>query len=115
MPSPSRSANRLLTSVGWSAWLRCVGSVLSVLWVVPNPHSIHTSVLQKFGPRLIADPILAQRIKGLIDLCHQRDRMLEFKDSILREVGYVEWLVDDDNLMGEDRNDVLDWDNNNVK
>jgi len=41
--------------------------------------------------------------------------MLEFKDSILREVGYVEWLVDDDNLMGEDRNDVLDWDNNNVE
>jgi len=26
--------------------------------------------------------------------------MLEFKDSILREAGYVEWLVDDDDLMG---------------
>jgi len=44
-PSPSRSANRLSTSVGWSAWLRCVDSVLSVPRVVPNPHSICTSVL----------------------------------------------------------------------
>jgi len=41
--------------------------------------------------------------------------MLEFKDSILREAGYVELLVDDDDLMGEDRNDMLDWDNNNVE
>jgi len=41
--------------------------------------------------------------------------MLEFKDSILWEAGYVEWLVDDDDLMGEDRNDVLDWDGNNVE
>jgi len=39
--------------------------------------------------------------------------MLEFKDSILHAAGYVEWLVEDDeDLMGEDRNDVLDWDNN---
>ena len=41
--------------------------------------------------------------------------MLEFKDSILREAGHVEGLVDHDDLMGEDRNDVLDWDNNNVE
>ena len=42
--------------------------------------------------------------------------MLEFKDSILRAAGYVEWLVEDDeDLMGEDRNDVLDWDGNNLE
>jgi len=42
--------------------------------------------------------------------------MLEFKDSILREAGFVEWLVeDDDALMGKDRNNVLDWDGNNNK
>jgi len=41
--------------------------------------------------------------------------MLEFKDSVLRAAGYVEWLVDDDDPMGEDRNDILDWDNNNIK
>jgi len=42
--------------------------------------------------------------------------MLEFRDSVLRAAGFVEWLVEDndlDSLMGEDRNDVLDWDSNN--
>jgi len=42
--------------------------------------------------------------------------MLEFKDSVLRVAGFVKWLVEDgDALMGEDRNDVLDWDSNNDK
>ena len=39
--------------------------------------------------------------------------MLEFKDSVLCEARYVEWLVDNNNLTGEDWNDVLDWDGNN--
>jgi len=42
--------------------------------------------------------------------------MLEFKDSVLHVAGFVKWLVeDDDALMGEDRNNVLDWDGNNDK
>ena len=41
------------------------------------------------------------------------------KDRILRAHRLVEWLEFEespfDDLMGEDRNDVLDWDNNNIE
>ena len=46
-------------------------------------------------------------------MCWKRDDMLEFKDSVIRAAGLVEWLLEDDGPMGKDNNDVWDWDGNN--
>jgi len=44
----------------------------------------------------------------------QGDAKLNFKDAVVCAAGFVKWLVEDGPL-GEDRNDVLDFDGNNNK
>jgi len=51
----------------------------------------------------------------LRERCCRRDEDLELSDSIVRALGYVQWLMDDDVPMGEDNNDIWDWDENNVE
>ena len=53
------------------------------------------------------------RIMELRERCRQRDEELALLDSVVRAAGYVQWLVDDDAHMGEDNNNVWDWDGNN--
>ena len=44
--------------------------------------------------------------------CHQQEE-LENRDRVPRASGLVEWLVEEDGSMGDNNNDIWDWDSNN--
>jgi len=60
-------------------------------------------------------PVLAVLMQRLSEENRCQQEELESKDGVFHASGIVKWLVDKDGPMGEDNNDVLDWDGNNNK
>ena len=52
-------------------------------------------------------------VSRLTEMNHRLREELKLRDGVMRAEGLVQWLSDDG--MGEDNNDVWDWDGNNDK
>ena len=50
----------------------------------------------------------------MAEVCRLEARLV-MNEGVLRHDRFVEWLEYDEGLMGEDSNNVLDWEGNNIE